>query len=88
LGGFELLMTAGAAPMLMIVGAVGGIALITAAWLRSAPGALLVGLVVVGTVPFAALAWTAVVPVLLAVAAALIAVPVIRDRSSRSAVLR
>ena len=34
LGGFEMLMAAGAAPVLMVVGAVGGIALIAAAWLR------------------------------------------------------
>ena len=37
------------------------------------------GLVVLGTVPFAALAWTAVVPVLLAVLAGLLALPLVRS---------
>ena len=80
LGGFEMLMAAGAAPALMLVGAVGGIALIAAAWLRRAPRRVLVGLVVVGTIPFAVLAWMAVVPLLLAVAASAVAVPVVRER--------
>ena len=35
LGGVELLMAAGAAPVPMVVGAVGGIALIAAAWTTS-----------------------------------------------------
>jgi hypothetical protein len=79
LGGFEILMAAGAAPVLMVVGAVGGIALISAAWLRPAPRRVLVGLVVVGTVPFAVLAWTAAVPLLLAATAFAVAIPVVRQ---------
>jgi hypothetical protein len=80
LGGFEVLMAAGAAPLTMVaVGAVGGVALITAAWLRTAPRAVVVGLIAVGTVPFAALAWSAVVPLLLAVVVVVVAVPVVRE---------
>ena len=79
LGGFEMLMAAGAAPVTMAVGAVGGVALIAAAWLRTAPRGVVVGLIVVGTVPFAALAWSAVVPLLLAVVVVVVAVPVVRE---------
>lgn len=79
LGAAELLMAAGAPPALMAVGAVGGIALIAASWLRHARRVALLGLVVLGTVPFAALAWTAIVPVLLLLAAAAVAVPLARD---------
>lgn len=79
LGGFEILMAAGAAPFLMVVGTAGGCALIAAAWLRAVPRGVLVGLVVAGTVPFAALAWTAIVPVLLAVVAMVVAIPVVHQ---------
>jgi hypothetical protein len=79
LGGFEMLMAAGAAPITMAVGAVGGVALIAAAWLRTAPRGVVVGLIAVGTVPFAALAWSAVVPLLLAVVVVVVAVPVVRE---------
>ncbi len=76
LGGFELLMAAGAAPVPMVVGAVGGIALIAAAWTTSRGARW--GLIVAGTVPFALLAWAAVVPVLLAVLALVVAIPLLR----------
>lgn len=81
LGACQWLMAAGASPVLMTVGAVGGVALIAAAWLRTASRGWLVGLVVLGTVPFAVLAWAAVVPLLVAATAALIAIPVLRQRS-------
>ncbi len=77
LGAIELLMAAGATPLLMIVASVGGLALITAAWLPGPSRPTLVGLLVVGTVPFAVLAWTAIVPVLLLVVTAGIAAPLI-----------
>ncbi|HEY7103728.1 MAG TPA: hypothetical protein VH573_18975 [Mycobacteriales bacterium] len=80
LGGFEILMAAGAAPAVLAVGVAGGLCLIAAAWLRPARRWVLPVLLVAGTVPFAALAWTALVPVLLAVAAAALAVPVLRAR--------
>jgi hypothetical protein len=76
LGGCELLMAAGAAPVPMVVGAVGGLALIAAAWTTSRGARW--GLIVLGTVPFAALAWDAVVPVLLAVLAFAVAIPLLR----------
>jgi hypothetical protein len=79
LGGFELLMAAGAAPFTMTVGVLGGVALIAAAWLRTAPRGVVVALVIGGTVPFAALGWYAVVPLLLAAAAVVVAVPVVRQ---------
>lgn len=55
LGAGELLMAAGSGPLLGVVGGLGGLALIVAAWWRTAPRAALVGLLVAGTVPFAAL---------------------------------
>jgi len=69
LGAGELLMSAAAPPQLMVIGAFGGVALIAAAWIRNARHALLWGLVVVGTVPFAASGWTSIVPLVLAVEA-------------------
>lgn len=78
LGAFEILMAAGAAPAVMAVGVAGGLCLIAAAWLQGSRRWLLAVLVAAGTVPFAVLAWTALVPVLLAVAAVALAVPVVR----------
>lgn len=77
LGGAELLMAAGAAPAVAAVGLVGGFALLVAGTAARSRRSLVV-LVVVGTVPFAALAWTAVVPVLLLLAIAAITVPLTR----------
>ena len=77
LGATELLMAAGAAPVLLAVGAVGGIALLLAASIARTRTAV-AGLLIVGTVPFAVLAWTAVVPVLLLLLAAALAAPLIR----------
>ena len=69
-----------AAPVVQAVGVAGGLCLVAAAWLRPARQWVLPVLLVAGTVPFAALAWTALVPVLLALAAAALAVPVLRAR--------
>jgi hypothetical protein len=77
LGGAELVMAGGAAPIALAVGAAGGVTLITGATVARSRASL-VALIVVGTVPFAALAWTAVIPVLLLLSAALLAVPLIR----------
>jgi hypothetical protein len=77
LGVAELLMAAGASPVPLVVGAVGGAALMAAATI-SRSRATLMALVMLGTVPFAALAWTAVVPVVLLLAAAGISVPLTR----------
>jgi len=73
LGGCELLMAAGAAPAPMAAGAFGGVALVAAASLNHEPRWRRWALVVIGTVPFAALAWTSIVPVLLTVEAFAIA---------------
>jgi len=78
LGAGQLLMAAGAAPAIGAVGAIGGLALIAAAGWRSAPRAVTATLLVVGIVPFAALAWAAIGPPLVALAAALIAVAALR----------
>ena len=81
-GGCELLMVASSPPLLMLVGGVGGAALIVVPWWRSAARHTVAGLVAVGTVPVALLGWTAVAPVLLAVVAWLIAVPLTRPGRS------
>jgi hypothetical protein len=78
LGAAELLMAAGAAPVLLAVGAVGGVALIAAATITSSRMRL-IALVIIGTVPFTSLAWTAVIPVLLLLAAGAVAIPLIRN---------
>lgn len=78
LGAAELLMAAGAPAALMVVGAIGGMCLIAAARLTTLPKEAFVGLVMVGTVPFAVLAWTAIVPVLLLLVAVGLAVPLVR----------
>lgn len=83
LGGAELLMAAGATTVLLAVGAAGGIALLLAAAAASTRTAL-AALLVIGTVPFAVLAWTAVVPVLLLLLAAALAVPLIRAAPAKS----
>ncbi len=79
LGGCQVLMAAGASPALMVIGGVGGILLIVAAWLPTARPTVVIGLAVVGAVPFAALGWTAVVPVLVALLAAGLTALIVRD---------
>jgi hypothetical protein len=88
LGGCELLMAAGAAPAVMAVGAVGGLALVTASWLPTSRRSALVGLLAMGTVPFAAAAWTAIAPILLLLAAAAVATPLLHHPSNRFGVAR
>ena len=66
-------MAAGAAPAPMVVGALGGACLVAAAWLGNRPRWRSWALVVAGTVPFAALAWMSIVPLLLTVEAFVIA---------------
>jgi hypothetical protein len=73
LGGCQLLMSAGAAPAPALAGALGGASLIAAAWLGPYPRRRAWALVVVGTVPFAVLAWMSIVPLLLTVEAFAIA---------------
>lgn len=81
LGASELLMAAGATPTLMAVGAAGGAALVAAAWFPAPRRWTLLALLTVGTVPFAALAWTAIVPVLLLLTAAAVAIPLVHAGS-------
>ena len=77
LGGCELVMAAGAAPVVMVVGAVGGAALIMAASVAGHRRSLAAGLMMLGTAPFATLAWTALVPVLVLLLVAALAAPVL-----------
>lgn len=78
LGGAEMLMAAGSSPLVLVIGGLGGIALVVAAWLPTSRPAITAGLVVLGTVPFAVLGWTGVVPILLTLLAAWLIVLVIR----------
>ena len=78
LGACQLLMAAGAPPALALVGAAGGASLIAAAVWRAASRPVIAGLLAAGILPFAILAWAAIVPPLVALTAALIAVPVLR----------
>jgi hypothetical protein len=79
LAGCELLMAAGGPALLMVIGGLGAAALIGTAWWRTAARPAVLTLVVSGTVPFAALGWTAVVPVALALLALLLSVPLLRQ---------
>ncbi len=56
LGGFEILMAAGASAVPMAVGVVSGLLLMIVPWLRRVSRRVWIGLVVAGTVPFAVLA--------------------------------
>ncbi len=71
LGGCELVMAAGAGPLLMSLGAVGGLVLVAIAWTRTprVTGVTWVALVVAATAPFAVLGWTAIAPVLVMLSA-------------------
>jgi hypothetical protein len=78
LGACELLMAAGASLVPMIVGAIGGLSLIGAAWIASRNRLGAAGLMALGTIPFAVIAWTALVPLLVLLVAAGLATPVLR----------
>jgi hypothetical protein len=82
LGGCVLLMAAGAAVLPMIVGGVGGTALIVGAWVRPGHPLVFAALVLLGTVPFAVVGWAAVVPLLVVVLAVPLALAV-RNRTVR-----
>jgi len=73
LGGCQLLMAARAPAVTMIVGVVSGLALIAAAVIERRRRALAAALVALGTIPFAVVAWRALVPFLVLVVAAVLA---------------
>ena len=77
-GGCEWLMAAGATPVPMIIGALGGACLIAAACLIHRPRREIWPLIAVGTLPFAAVAWTAIVPLLLPIEAVVTALAIRR----------
>jgi hypothetical protein len=81
LGGFEMLMAAGATPVVMAVGVAGGAALVAGAWAWAGDHrTVLAGaLIALGTVPFAALAWIALVPLLLLLVAVALATTLFRQ---------
>lgn len=79
LGTFELMLAVGAGPWpTIVVGLVGGLALAGAPWV---PGVWLsLALLIVGTLPFAAITWWALVGPLIAVLALAIGLPLLADR--------
>ena len=79
LGACQLLMAAGSTGVVSLVGVGSGIALIAAAFWPNPQRWALLGLIIIGTVPFAALAWTALVPVLVVLVTAAVAVPLVRE---------
>ena len=83
LGGSEMLMAAGAGPLLMIVGGLGGALLVAAAWVPMTQRVMLLDVVLIGTVPFALLGWTAIAPILLMLMAVAIALPLARTIPTR-----
>ena len=83
LGCCELLMVVRAHPAVTVLGVVAGVALIAAA--VPAAQRWTIALAVVGPLPFAALAWTALVPLIVSVVAAFVAVAVAVHRTSARA---
>lgn len=79
LGGSEMLMAAGAGPVVMAVGVGGGAALIAGALAAGQKPLLAGALIALGTVPFAALTWMALVPVLLLFVAVALATTLFRQ---------
>ncbi|WP_295701883.1 hypothetical protein [Lapillicoccus sp.] len=83
LGGSEILMAAGAGPLLMAVGGLGGAVLVAVAWVPMTQRSTFLDLVLIGTVPFALLGWTAIAPILLMLMAVAIALPLVRAIPTR-----
>jgi hypothetical protein len=84
LGAFEVLMAVGAASALIrVVGIVGGLALAAAPWVTGRARGVAFVLLVVGTVPFAALTATSLVPPALATVAWVLMGLLHRDRTNR-----
>lgn len=71
LGACQILMVAAGPALVMVVGALGGILVMVAAWLPLTRWNAL--LLLAGTVPFVVLSWTAVIPVLVALEIAVLA---------------
>lgn len=81
LGALDVLMaTSAGSATVMAVGVVGGAALMVAPWLAVRARGWSLVLLLVGTIPFAAVAWAALVPLLVAVAAVAIGVPLATRR--------
>ena len=78
LGGCQVLMAAGATGGVVVVGVVSGIALIAGAIVAPAHRAIAGAAFALGTIPFVAVAWTALVPILVTVLVAALAAPVLR----------
>ena len=76
-------MAVNAGPWLMVVGLVGGACLVAAAWVRTTPRGTVPGLVLLGTVPFAVLGWTAIAPLAVMLAPPAIALPLARRTPGR-----
>ena len=80
LGSVELVMAASASVAIMVTGVVGGVALIACGWLLARSTVVAAALLVVGTVPFVLVAWSAIVPVLVLVLASGLVVPELASR--------
>lgn len=87
LGVFELSIALSAGPLVtLVVGAVSGVVLMVTPWLTGRlPTATLVVLLIVATVPFAALSWWTVVVPLLAVVALAVGLPLVARRTADTA---
>lgn len=86
LGAFEVLMALGAgSALLRVVGVVGGVSLAAAPWVTGRLRPLALVLVVVGTVPFAALTITSLVTPLLSVLAWILIGLIYRDLAGHKA---
>lgn len=78
LGGCQFLMAARAEPVTTVVGVLSGVALVAAALVPQRERLVSAGLVLVGTVPFAAVAWSALVPLLVLLVGLSLAAPLVR----------
>ena len=85
LGLFELLMAASASPLRFVIGACGGIALVVSSWVVVDRRAVAAALMAIGTIPFAVVAWTAIVPLLLLVVVGGLAIALLRTPTCHAA---
>ena len=82
------MLAAGARPGLMVIGALSGFALIAAVLLVGHSRRAAAALLILGTAPFAISAWTAIVPVLVLLLVAALAVPALTVPRPRSPATR
>ena len=84
LGAAEMLMALSAPATTMVIGVVGGVALVACPWSAARSRPLAWALLAVGVLPFTVLTYWAIVPVVLALLALAICIPLLIHTAPRS----